>query len=249
MSKGHVYIGTSGWNYKHWGGGVFYPPDLPQRLWLPFYCQYFDTVEINNTFYHLPEKKVFENWRKTTPENFLFVVKASRFITHMKKLKEPETSTKRFLENASGLGNKLGPILFQLPPFWNLDLARLEDFLTYLQRQTVVKPFHVAFEIRNVSWQQEQLFELFQLHNISLCLSDWPELEIDSPLTADFVYLRRHGPTYLYSSDYSEEQIEKDAHNIKAWVTEGKDVFVYYNNDAFGFAIKNALQLKRFLSK
>ena len=145
MTKGHAYIGTSGWIYKHWGKDVFYPVGLPQKQWLSHYGQTFDTVEINSTFYNLPGKKVFDNWRKATPEHFLFVVKANRFITHMKKLNEPEIAVQRILENISGLCEKLGPVLFQLPPLWNLDAARLQDFLAYLRQQTTITNLRVVF--------------------------------------------------------------------------------------------------------
>lgn len=245
---GKSYIGTSGWNYPHWGDGVFYPRDLPQKKWLLYYCEVFNTVEVNSTFYHLPAKKVFENWKAKVPDNFLFIVKANRFITHIKKLGEPEVSTSKFLENTSGLGGKLGPILFQLPPSLNLDLTRLEQFLDYLAEQEIIPNLQVAFEIRNHSWKNEEVFSLFKKHNIALCFADWPKLTIESPITADFVYIRRHGPETLYASNYTQEQLGNDAEKIKNWLNEGKDIFLYFNNDAFGYAIECANKMKELLS-
>lgn len=246
MKKNQFRIGTSGWNYKHWSG-VFYPQDLKQKDWLRHYCQFFDSVEINNTFYHLPKKEVFEKWRKSVPDHFLFIVKASRFITHMKKLKEPEVSAKKFLENLSGLEEKLGPVLFQLPPFWNLNLQRLTDFLEYLSRQTIIRNLRVAVELRNPTWQCEEVNALFREFNVALCFADWPDLSINNPVTADFVYLRRHGPAALYASGYTSEQLQHDAEQVKTWLNVGMDVFAYFNNDAFGFAIRDALELKKMV--
>jgi uncharacterized protein YecE (DUF72 family) len=248
MSCEKLHIGTCGWNYRHWADGVFYPLKLPQKSRLSYYCRIFETVEINNTFYNLPAKKVFENWRTTAPLGFLFAVKASRFITHMKKLREPETAVAPFLENIGGLQEKLGPILFQLPPFWNADESRLRELLTFLrQQQILVKP-KITFELRNASWQQEPVFDLFRQNNVALCFADWPEISINGPVTADFVYLRRHGPSYMYSSEYSSEQIQDTARCIREWLDVGIEVFVYFNNDAFGLAIKNALQLQDILA-
>ncbi len=249
MTRGHACIGTSGWIYRHWGKDVFYPSGLPQKKWLSYYCQTFDTVEINSTFYNLPGKKVYENWYQATPENFLFVVKANRFVTHMKKLNEPETTMQPMLENMSGLREKLGPILFQLPPFWNLDETRLRNFLAYLRQQDIIANLRVVFEIRNDSWKQTQVLDLFREHNAALCFSDWPGLTIESPMTADFVYLRRHGPSGLYSSEYSEKQLENIAQRMKTRLDQGRDVYVYFNNDAYGYAVRNAVQLKQLLSE
>jgi len=245
--QGKAYIGTSGWQYRHWGDGVFYPAELKPKEWFQYYCQYFDTVEINNTFYHLPKREVFEKWRENSPENFHFVVKASRFITHLKKLSDPQSSTLKFLQHASGLGEKLAVVLFQLPPFWNLDLDRLGEFVDYLQSQTIIQNLRIAIELRNRTWNREEVHKIFESANIALCFADWPELTIEEPITADFIYLRRHGPGLLYASNYSSGQIQQEAANIRQWLRQGLDAYIFYNNDAFGWAVENALSLKKMI--
>ncbi len=249
MKQGNVWIGTSGWIYPHWGDGVFYPADLKQHDWLDFYARHFATVEVNNSFYRLPSKEVFEAWHKQTPPHFLFAVKGSRFITHMKKLKDPETSTAKFLQNVSGLKEKLGVILFQLPPFWKLNLERLSDFLEYLKEQKIVPGVRIALEIRNPSWHTPELHRVLARHNVALVFADWPDLDVRDPVTADFVYVRRHGPTWLYSSGYSDEHLRELADQIVNWVDSGRDVFVYFNNDAGGYAVENARQLQQFIAE
>ncbi len=247
MREGRVFIGTSGWQYRHWGDGVFYPKKLMQKQWFQYYCQYFDTVEINNTFYHLPRREIFEGWRTKSPKNFQFVVKASRFITHLKKLNDPKSSTLNFLQSSSGLGEKLAVVLFQLPPFWNLNLDRLRGFVDYLRNQTIIPDLKIALELRNATWNRPVVYETLRSANIALCFADWPDLNIEDPTTADFVYLRRHGSTFLYTSNYAPDQLEKDALKIKNWLKQGLDVYIFYNNDAFGWAVQNALSLKKML--
>ena len=246
---GEVYIGTSGWIYPHWGSGVFYPAGMKQSEWLNYYTRHFNTVEVNNSFYRLPERHTFEAWRKSTPDSFRFAVKGSRFITHMKKLNTPEVSAAKFLKNVAGLGEKLAVVLFQLPPFWKVNLKRLEDFLDYMATQTHLPRVRTALEIRNPTWNSPEVFEILRRYNIALVFADWPDLDVEEPVTADFVYVRRHGPTWLYSSDYSPEQLRELAARISGWLRQGKDVFVYFNNDAGGFAVKNALELKALLAK
>jgi uncharacterized protein YecE (DUF72 family) len=249
MRPGRAFIGTSGWQYRHWADGVFYPKELKQKQWFQYYCQYFDTVEINNTFYNLPHREVFEKWRKNSPDNFQFVVKASRFITHLKKLSDPQGSTLKFLQHASGLSEKLGVVLFQLPPFWNLNLDRLQKFVEYLRTQTIIPDLKIAIELRNPTWNQPAVYEVLKSANITLCFADWPDLIIEDPITADIVYLRRHGSTFLYASSYSKEQIQQDAERIKNWSARGIDVYIFYNNDALGWAVENALSLKKMIDK
>lgn len=248
LQKNYTLIGTSGWSYKHWGNGVFYPPKLAQREWLAFYSKHFNTVEVNSTFYHLLKKSVFEKWKDTVPGDFLFVVKASRFITHLKRLKEPESSTAKFLENISGLGEKLGPVLVQLPPSMPFDAVRLRNFLDVITNVKIIPNLRLALEVRNSSWLNEHAFWILRQKNVALCFADWPGLKVDSPVTADFVYLRRHGPDEAYSSDYSIEMLQHDARKISAWNNHGLDVYVYFNNDIGGYAVKNALQLQGLLA-
>jgi uncharacterized protein YecE (DUF72 family) len=243
------FVGTSGWNYKHWSEGVFYPSGLKTSEWLNHYAQYFDSVEINNSFYRLPEKWVFKKWYETPPAKFIFAVKASRFITHMKKLADPQEHLPLFLENASALKEKLGVVLFQLPPYWKFNRDRLEGLFDFLSRQQILPGLHAALEIRHKSWQSNTCFDILIKYNISLALTDWPGLPIEGPLTAEFVFMRRHGPGSLYASNYSDAHLKRDAQRIRTWLAQGKDVYIYFNNDAFGYAVKNAQTLKDYLAK
>jgi len=249
MPDGQAFIGTSGYSYAHWGGGVFYPKDLKPRDWLSYYSRHFDTVELNNPFYRLPSEGTFERWREETPPSFVFAVKGSRFITHIKRLRDPGNAVATFLQRAQRLQEKLGPILFQLPPSWPLSLERLEGLLGFLRAQRIIPKLKVALEVRHASWLDPKVFKLLEEANVVLCLADWPELPVEGPLRADFVYLRRHGPASLYSSCYTEESLQEDAKRITGWLKEGLDVYIYFNNDASGYAVQNALRLKELVGR
>ncbi|MBI4524053.1 MAG: DUF72 domain-containing protein [Deltaproteobacteria bacterium] len=238
--KSSVFIGTSGWNYKHWANGRFYPKGLGQKDWLLFYAGQFGTVELNNTFYRLPSPETFGDWAKTVPASFIFATKASRFITHMKKLKDPEESVSRFMAALSRLGNKRGPILFQLPPQMKADPQRLKGLQRALSRK---KGLRVALEFRHESWLTEEIYRLIEAAGWTVCLADAPKFEKEIPLVGPFCYIRRHGATAQYASCYSDEQLAKDAEFIINVAKKGKDVYIYFNNDAEGYAIKNALTL------
>lgn len=240
-------IGTSGWNYPHWGKGTFYPAGLSSPHWLDYYSRFFHTVEVNNTFYQLPKRETFERWRKGTPENFCFALKASRFITHVKRLKEPEKSLDLFYRAASGLGEKLGPVLFQLPPSWKINLDRLAAFLSILRRRRAWREIPVVLEFREKSWLCREVYRLLEEHRVSLCLADFAQLPIDGPITAPLVYIRRHGPAGLYASKYSEAFLREEAKRLKRWLKEGRDVYIYFNNDAQGWAVENALTLQSII--
>ncbi|MDZ7374849.1 MAG: DUF72 domain-containing protein [candidate division KSB1 bacterium] len=246
---GKVWIGTSGWNYPHWVG-VLYPETLPAAKWLDAYALQFPTVELNNTFYRLPPASVFRGWFRRSPGGFLFAVKANRFITHVKKLSDPQAILEPFVQNVQELGPKLGPVLFQLPPSWKWNRERVSEFLKYLASHPITREWRVAFEIRNPTWDCEEAYELFRAHNVALCFADWPDLNVMGPTTsASFVYIRRHGPAALYSSGYSERQLARDAEKIVVWVSQGMDVYVYFNNDFGGWAVVNAQQLMRILEE
>jgi uncharacterized protein YecE (DUF72 family) len=245
--KARALIGTSGWNYTDWSDGIFYPEGLKTDEWLAYYAKSFDTVEINNTFYRLPAKQVFEKWHRKTPEHFVFAVKASRFITHMKKLAQPEEHLPLLLENVRGLGKKLGILLFQLPPFWKFNEERLEGFCRFLGHQKQVPGLRCALEIRHPSWYCEACFQILREHNFALVFADWPGFNVQEPLTADFVFIRRHGPESLYASNYPDAYLRKMAGEVRLWLGEGKDVYTYFNNDAYGYAVKNGLRLKEYL--
>jgi len=247
--KARCLVGTSGWNYEHWSGGVFYPAGMKRSDWFSYYCRHFQSVEINNSFYRLPEKRVFQRWYEAAPNGFTFAVKANRFITHMKKLAQPEDHVPLFLENATGLGEKLGVLLFQLPPYWKFNLDRLGEFFRFTGRQDIIPGLRSALEIRHKSWYCNPCFDVLRKYNVSLALTDWPELPVEGPLTADFVFIRRHGPESLYASNYPGSYLKREAQRIRIWLDEGKDVFIYFNNDAFGYAVKNALALREYLEK
>jgi len=247
--KARVLIGTCGWNYRAWAEGVFYPPKLATSRWLNFYSERLATVEVNNTFYQLPGSQVFRRWRERTPAGFVFSVKASRFITHMKKLAEPHRHVARFLRGVCELEPKLGVVLFQLPPLWTFDAERLGKFAEYLARQRIVSGLRVALELRNASWNCKQCFDLLRQHGIALALTDWPGLTTEGPLTGDFVFVRRHGPGQLYASNYSESALRRDSRRVQAWVRAGKDVYVYFNNDARGHAVQNAMRLRELITR
>ncbi len=244
-----AWVGTSGWNYKHWSNGVFYPEGLKARDWLEFFARRFDTVEINNTFYNLAKKSVFESWRDGTPPGFCFAVKVYRSITHRKKLLDVEETLAPFLENAAGLGDKLGPLLFQLPPRWHYNSERLKSLLEYMDWQRLVPDARWALEVRDESWYNQELFDLLCEHHVALVLADQPGFAAKGPVTADFVFVRRHGPKQLYSSNYSEELLQQDAQAIQEWLDQGRDVYIYFNNDAQGYAVRNAIRLKELLGE
>jgi len=239
---GRVFIGTSGYVYPHWRG-LFYPPDLPQRQWLRFYVEHFQTVELNNPFYRLPEVDTFKVWRDAVPRSFIYAVKASRFITHVKKLKDPEGPLRTFLERAWTLKHALGPVLFQLPGNFRADLPRLDRFLQALSRQRRVKGLRAVLEVRHPSWLDRDVTERLRTAGVALCLADWPECPVEGPVTADFVYLRRHGTGVRYGGSYPVELLKEDARRARGWLREGRDVYAYFNNDEAAFAVQDARRL------
>jgi len=231
------YIGTSGWVYRHWRD-VFYPSKLAQSKWLEFYTRHFPTVELNNSFYRLPTEKAFSNWRDTSPEGFVYAVKGSRFITHIKRLKDVQEPVETFLGRARHLGQKLGPLLYQLPPNMHRNDERLDAFLTLLP-----KGLRHVVEFRHESWLDEGVFDILRRHNVGFCVFDMPDLPCPLVATAGFAYIRFHGSTGLYWSCYSDEELEDWAQKISGLGKKLDTVYIYFNNDAEGFAIKNARTL------
>jgi uncharacterized protein YecE (DUF72 family) len=238
---GKIYIGTSGWNYAHWKG-KFYPAALPHDDEFDFYAQKFNTVELNNSFYRLPEKETFHKWRKNSPDDFIFSVKAPQFITHMKKLKDPVESTHDLLLHIEGLGSKLGPVLFQLPPLWNANTERLLEFMLSLPRK-----FRYTFEFRSHSWYDDSIYRLLEKYNCAFCIYHLAGHLSPIKITADFVYIRLHGPGNKYQGNYTEAEIRQWADLSLHWSAKGKDVYVYFDNDQNAYAAKNALRLKHFI--
>jgi len=240
-----ILIGTSGWHYKHWIGN-FYPSDIRASEMLAFYTRYFATVELNNTFYQLPSAPTVDSWRDNSPTSFCFAVKASRFITHMKKLKDPENSIRRFFSEVTDkLGSKAGPILFQLPPRWSINLERLASFINSLPPE-----YKYTFEFRDTSWFTDEVFDLLRRHNVALCIHDLGDGETPREITADFTYLRFNGPRAAkYSGSYSFGQLESWAQQIDSWRKNLAAIYVYFNNDVGGWAVSNALQLQRLVDQ
>src|SRR5688572_15404792 len=224
MKKGKLYIGTSGWHYKHWIG-KFYPADLKPVEQLDYYLTFFDTVEINNSFYRLPTRETFLKWHRDTPSKFLFSVKASRYITHMKKLNESEDALEVFLSNAEALAEKLGTVLFQLPPGWKVNLERFDNFLGVLPRGE-----RFVFEFRNYSWYTTEIYRLLQKYNCAFCIYELGGHESPKEVTADFVYVRLHGPGNKYQGSYNNDRLKKWAEHLLQWSEDGKDVYIYFDN-------------------
>jgi len=237
-----IRIGTSGWVYRHWQG-LFYPANLPQKQWFAYYARSFDTVEINSTFYHLHNASVFEHWRQQAPDGFLYSIKASRIITHNQRLEGCQDTLETFLSRASLLGETLGPVLFQLPPSFSLDLSRFESFLALLPQG-----FSYAMEFRNPTWLTEEVFALLERFGVALCIHDMSPLQVPLRITAKFVYLRFHGDVD-HTGDYPLETLALWAERMKAWQRNGLAVFAYFNNDASGMAVRNALTVKQLLGQ
>jgi len=237
-------IGCSGFLYDHWRGN-FYPEDLSKNHWLEYYCKRFSTVELNVTFYRLPERETFAKWYLSTPENFVFSLKGSRFITHVKKLRDCAEPIEAFFARASVLKEKLGVILWQFPPNFNCDIERLKDFFEAL------RPYGMrnTFEFRNKNWISKKVANLLEKENAAFCMADHPAFLHDLSMTADFVYIRRHGKNGSYATLYAPEMLKEDAKFIKACLKQKKDVFLYFNNDAHGYAPKNAVELDLLIGK
>ena len=236
-----IRIGTSGWHYNHWRG-PFYPPECSSSEFLKFYVQRFDTVELNNSFYHLPSEEAFAQWKKATPKDFVFAVKASRFITHMKKLKDPEAAFEKFHTRVAGLGRKLGPILFQLPPSWHSDPARLNEFLIALPSRR-----RYAFELRDPTWFNPEVDAVLRKHGAAFCIYDFDRRQSPRTVTAGFVYVRLHGPEGKYAGSYSSDALTEWGRCISAWERSGKDVYCYFDTDQAAYAVKDALRMKELV--
>ncbi len=241
--KKKIHIGTSGWSYPHWQG-IFYPENVKSKERLEYFSRFFETVEINNSFYQLPGAKTFSSWKKKTGDNFLFSVKANRFITHIKRLKNVKTAWKKLFSRAEKLEEKLGPILLQFPSSFRCDdknFKRLKNFLNYLSRD-----LKVAFEFRHQSWHCRKVENLLIRNKKAQVIaysSEYPNKEL---ITAPYMYIRMHGPGKLFSSDYNSNELKKLSTKIKKWPAD--EVFVYFNNDYKGHALKNARFLKEELN-
>jgi uncharacterized protein YecE (DUF72 family) len=249
-----IHIGTSGWRYKEWGK-KFYPKGIKQEEFLPFYASNFNTVEINATFYHLPNVATFRHWKEATPPDFVFAVKMSRFITHILRLELAKKPVTNFLKNAAELGDKMGPVLIQLPPSFKLNIPKLQKFFEVLQlaqKATTQKNIRFALEVRHTSWyapeKQKELMELLKKYRIALVFghsSKYPYPE-NEPVSADFIYLRFHGPKEFAGSLYGTK-LKEWVPKIKKWSRDGIDVYAYFNNDQQAYAIRDVVALKHML--
>lgn len=237
------YIGTSGWHYDDWRGR-FYPEKMPKTQWLEFYARHFPTLELNNTFYRLPTEEAFRKWYESSPKGFVFAVKVSRYITHIKRLKDCAEEINNFMSRAVLLKEKLGPLLYQLPPGLHRDNERLSDFLKILPRGRK----HVI-EFRHESWLNDEVFEILREHQVGFCVFDMPELTSPLIATSDFAYIRFHGSDSLYSSCYSDKEMSEWAGKIKGLAKELEAVYIYFNNDIAGYALENAETIRNYLGK
>jgi uncharacterized protein YecE (DUF72 family) len=239
----YYYIGTSGWHYDDWRGR-FYPEKLPKAQWLEFYAHHFSTLELNNTFYRLPKESVFQKWHDSSPEGFVFSVKVSRYITHIKRLKDCGDEIDRFISKAIILKDKLGPLLYQLPPGLHRDDDILKSFLSILPQEMK----HVI-EFRHESWFTEEVYDILRRHHTGFCAFDMPKLTSPLLTTTNFAYIRFHGSDSLYSSCYTDEELAKWAKKITELAQNLKAVYIYFNNDVQGYALKNAETIRNHFER
>jgi uncharacterized protein YecE (DUF72 family) len=253
--EGRVRVGCSGWQYEDWRGR-FYPAGLPRTRWLPHYASVFETVEVNNTFYRLPETETFAAWRAATPVGFLIAVKASRFLTHLKQLRDPEPPLALLFSRALALGSRLGPVLYQLPARLQYDADRLRRFLDALPR----RPGDVetgrtgapvprgllrhAIEFRHPSWYRDDVFRWIAEANATVCVHDKADSRFEDVGVGPFAYVRFHGTSGHYHGSYPRRALEAWAARLAAAVAAGRDVYAYFNNDAGGAAVRNARTLR-----
>ena len=244
MAAGYFRIGTSGWTYKGWKG-PFYPSTVRTNEWLKYYASRFTTTEINGSFYRTPSLDAVRVWQKTTPKDFLFAWKASKFITHWKRLTAKSENSIELMESRlATLGPKLGAVLFQLPPQFSKNGERLDAFLRMLPQRN-----RYVFEFRHPSWYDDDILDILRRHQAALCLSDHRDAPAPWEITAPFVYFRAHGPGGHYSGSYSRKTLQSWAAALASWRRQKRDVFVYFDNDQKAAAPRDALRLIRLLEK
>jgi len=248
-----LYIGTSGWVYPHWER-IFYPEKLFPKDKLKYFSRYFKTTEVNYSFYRLPKSTTYQSWYQQTPKGFLFSLKVSRFITHIKRLKGVKTAWKTFFKNALNLKEKLGPILFQFPPNFQVSIEntkRLEKFLKFIREnqrldQRKSAELRLAMEFRHESWCDKKIYNLLKKYNVAWVIADSPQYPKADVVTTNFIYIRMHGSKVLFSSKYTKKELKELAIQIKKWQKQRLDVYCYFNNDFQGYAIENAKELLEF---
>jgi uncharacterized protein YecE (DUF72 family) len=240
-SLGRVRIGCSGFEYDEWRGD-FYPAEVPKSRWLEHYATVFDTVELNGTFYRLPERETVAQWTSRVPRRFLFAVKGSRFLTHMKKLKDPEEPLARLFDRMAPLKKQQGPVLYQLPPGWKVNLERLRYFL-----ETLPAGFRHVIEFRDRSWYSKEVLDLLEEHQVALCLHDMRGSATGRMRVGPFIYVRFHGGVLAYRGHHGGHRLDAWASWLNRQREAGLDVYAYFNNDVEGHAPRDALNLRRLL--
>jgi len=238
---GRIHIGTSGWHYSHWRG-VFYPTGVKPSQWLSYYAARLSCTEINNTFYCLPQPATLAQWMEQTPRDFTFAVKAWRVITHRKKLKDCSDALDAFLLAIQPLNNKLGPILFQLPPRWHCNPQRLADFMAALPKE-----YRYAFEFRDHSWHCREVYDLLDAYGAAFCIYDLEGFRAPHASTGRFDYIRLHGPDGAYCGKYHGNALRGWQRKSTAMAARGRDVYIFFDNDEAGYAVQNAAALRRLM--
>jgi len=237
-----IRIGTSGYHYQHWKG-PFYPKTTSSNEMLTFYAKHFDTVELNNSFYRIPTEAAFDEWRTSTPSNFVFAVKASRFLTHNKKLKDPQSALEKFFPRVRRLSTKLGPVLFQLPPRWRVNYKRLEGLL-----QVLPTSCRYVFELRDTTWINPDIQELLARFHAAFRIYELAGFRSPLTVTTDFAYVRLHGPgPGKYQESYNDARLRGWTRQIENWAKKLAAIYIYFDNDQSGFAAQNALTLKQMV--
>lgn len=238
-----IHIGTSGWSYQHWKE-IFYPKTVKASDWLSFYAGHFSITEINGSFYRLPSKETVVDWTNKVPEDFLFCPKMSRYLTHMKKLIEPEETLERFFEVFKPMQKRMGPVLLQLPPFLKFNFDRAEHL--YRLMKTRYKKYRFVMEVRHDTWMKEESLTLMTKYDVGLVISQSGDaFPYNEMVTAKDIYVRFHGPKELYASSYSDEMLRSFAKKFRKWVKEGHEVWAFFNNDIHGYAIGDAKRLQK----
>jgi len=247
MARGRLFIGTSGWVYKEWAER-FYPPDVKQRDWLPYFAARYPCVEINSTFYRLPAAKTVARWAEAVPKEFRYACKMWRMVSHYKKLHHVDDAVETFIGLIKPLRPHAGMVLLQLPPSLKADAARLEDFLKLYKK--TARGWPLAVEFRHASWYDGAITTLLDKHKASRVVHDMPGSACDEPNSkAPFVYVRYHGAGEKYGGNYPAPRLRRDAKRLRAWLDGGRDVYVFFNNDKGGHALDNAATLREATDK
>jgi len=247
MKFHHIHIGTSGWSYKHWSE-IFYPKEIKPDKYLEYYITRFSCVELNSSFYNLPLKTTVSGWTNRTPDTFRFCLKLSRLITHQLQLVNVEDPLHNFFDVFYGMKDRLGPVLIQLPPGLSFDKQLIHSFFNLIKEQ--YGQYRFAVEVRDKSWINDVFFDMLSQHKTAFVIADsGNRYPYNEAVTTDFIYLRLHGREQLYASDYHENDLRYYAGKINKWFEEGKEVWVFFNNDYHGFAVKNAEMLEGIIKQ